>query len=654
MKKVLLFLAVFCTMFGAVKAQTTPVDCSFAASDIQYWVGEGSNQVVFSVVWADRALAWGYRFSEDSVTVMDVLDSIVSVDSRLSYVAGWGVSDILYVEGNDTSRLTPHDPYDYSVYFNLTVNHVASELGVSLKKVANGDFVKFGDTYVAEITDSAWIEDPYYPYWDYTYVWPQTIFPALLPDEDASFSPNLVQYWISEGWNEVVFSVVWAGKSLAWGYRFTEDTTTVQDVMAAIAANDTHFSYVMAGTYLSDIFYVDGTDTARLTTDYPVGGPRYPYFSLMVNNMSSWFGATHPLVHGDFVKWGDSYIALALDSTYDEEYFYWDYTFVWPQNILPAPAPEEVGPSDEVFDGPVGTEGCQAIRYNDPAILGWASTCTINRGRQDIVNPIDTAGFGTAANAIGAIDTINSMSVVSLGDCGSAVLTFDIPIQNGEGYDFAVFENGFNASFLELAFVEVSSDGIHYFRFPAISNTPTDVQVGPYGSLDCTKLKNLAGKYQAGWGTPFDLEDLPDDTLLDKNNITHVKLVDVVGTINPRYATRDSRGHIINDPYPNTADQGGSKSGFDLDGVCVLNGWRPSAVREYVENNHLNVYPNPCNTQITVEANIGEPVMVFNTVGKLVYRTIADDNSMILNVSSYPAGLYIVKCGSRTARIVKM
>ena len=245
------------------------------------------------------------------------------------------------------------------------------------------------------------------------------------------------------------------------------------------------------------------------------------------------------------------------------------------------------------------------------------------------------------------------MDVVCLGDYGSAVLTFDTPIQDGEGYDFAVFENAFDDYFLELAFVEVSSDGVNYFRFPAISNTSSDVQVGTYDTVYCNRLHNLAGKYKGGWGTPFDLADLPEDTLLDINNITHVKIVDVVGCVNPRYATRDSRGHIINDPYPNNVQGGGTKTGFDLAGVCVMNGWRPNTVREYVENS-LNVYPNPCNTQVTVETNIGEPVMLFNSVGKLVYRTTADNNSMILNVSDYPAGLYIVKCGNRTARIVKM
>lgn len=660
MKKILMLLAVFCTMFGAVKAQTTPVDASFEASNVQYWIGEGSNQVVYSVVWADTALAWGYRFSEDSVTVWNVLDSIVATDSRLTYDSAYSmINDIVYAEGTDTFRLSPR-PTGYTgyIYFVLSVNHEASMLMADAKYLHNGDFVKWADNLVAEVADSVWVEE--WSYWDYTYVWPQTIYPASNPNApqeeevvDASFSANDVRYWIGEGWNEVVFSTVWADTAFAWGYRFAKDTVTVMEVMDAIAANDTHFSTVGTG-YIEDIVYVDGTDTFRLSTP-PAGYMGYVYFSLSVNHVSSIFGSTHPLVHGDFVKWGDNLAAVVTDSAMGT----WgmEYTYAWPQTIYPAPAPAEVGASEEVFDGIVGTNGCQAIHFSDTAIRAWATTCVVTRGPQDIAEPTVFASFGDEANAIGAIDTFNSMDVVCLGDYGSAILTFDTPIQNGDGYDFAVFENAFNDSFLELAFVEVSSDGVNYFRFPAISNTPTDTQVDGFGSLAADKLNNLAGKYRGGWGTPFDLADLPEDTLLDINNITHVKIVDVVGSINPRYATRDSRGHIINDPYPNTVQGGGSKAGFDLAGVCVLNGWRPSvdttSVAEYADN-QVRVYPNPCNTQITVEANIGEPIMLFNSVGTLVYRTTADDTNMILNVSNYPAGLYILRCGNRTARIVKM
>ena len=350
--------------------------------------------------------------------------------------------------------------------------------------------------------------------------------------------------------------------------------------------------------------------------------------------------AAEPIHDGDFVKIGGSACGIFSD----------DWTAIsWTTTINPATAPTEVGPSDETFDGIVGTEGCQGIHCQDPAILGWATTCTIERGRQDITTPGVFATYGTESDGVGAA-TESTADVVSLGDYGIAVLTFDIPIQNGDGYDFAVFENSLNDSFLEMAFVEVSSDGVNYFRFPAISNSDTIEQVNNGGSVDASLIHNLAGKYKAGWGTPFDLAELEGTEGLDVNNITHIRLIDVVGCIAPRYATRDSRGHIINDPYPTPFHS----SGFDLDGVAVMNGWRPNGVEENTMVNHtLTVYPNPCHSNLTLNTEAHDVVMLFNMQGALVQRVVATDNTTTLNMQDLPAGLYIVRCGNQSVKVVK-
>ena len=148
------------------------------------------------------------------------------------------------------------------------------------------------------------------------------------------------------------------------------------------------------------------------------------------------------------------------------------------------------------------------------------------------------------------------------------MLGFAQPITDGPGYDFAVFENGLSDTFLELGFVEVSSDGNNFFRFPSVSLTPTATQVGSFGVLDPTNLNDLAGKYRVGFGTPFDLQELSGvSPLLDIHDVKFVKIVDVVGSINPLYATLDSVNNPVNDPYPTAFASGG----FDLDGVGVIN-----------------------------------------------------------------------------------
>jgi hypothetical protein len=215
-----------------------------------------------------------------------------------------------------------------------------------------------------------------------------------------------------------------------------------------------------------------------------------------------------------------------------------------------------------------GQVGSTAIPFDDPAIDAWASSVVeLTRGPLNIAHPsLGLASFGTGASALGPSGT-NSSAIVSLGDGGSITLAFAQPIKNGVGFDLAVFENGFADEFLELAFVEVSSNGVDFFRFPAVSLTPTTTQVGGFGSLDPTNLFNLAGKYRVGYGTPFDLNELAGiSPLLNVDQVGYVRIVDVVGTIDPAFARTDSLGNVVNDPYATAFASGG----FDLDGVASL------------------------------------------------------------------------------------
>jgi len=217
---------------------------------------------------------------------------------------------------------------------------------------------------------------------------------------------------------------------------------------------------------------------------------------------------------------------------------------------------------------PAGQVGSTAIGNTSPLFVEWASGFQdLIRGPQDIANPGGpTATFGTGAEALGFADG-NSLHVVSLGDGGQITLSFAHAITNGPGFDFAVFENGFADAFLELAFVEVSSNGIDFARFPAVSLTNTATQIGSFGALDATNLDNLAGKYRGGFGTPFDLGQVAGlVSSVDVGAIGFVRLVDVVGSINPALGTFDSWGHLVNDPYPTAFSSGG----FDLDGVGVI------------------------------------------------------------------------------------
>ena len=239
----------------------------------------------------------------------------------------------------------------------------------------------------------------------------------------------------------------------------------------------------------------------------------------------------------------------------------------------PAPSPDGDPPNNS-----------DAVAADSVRITGWADgVVSLIRGPQDSRDlSKGYASFGSAGNALGPADAdiSNGYPVVSLGEGGSITLSFSTPIANGPGADFAVFENSpSDTQYLELGFVEVSSNGTDFFRFRSTSLTPStaprDSQVNgdtsmPLGSIDPTNLNNLAGKYRAGYGTPFDLAELSgvaDPSVLDLNAIRYVRVIDIVGNIGAVQPTMDYYGHVINDTWPTL----GSGSGFDLDAVGVLN-----------------------------------------------------------------------------------
>ena len=300
--------------------------------------------------------------------------------------------------------------------------------------------------------------------------------------------------------------------------------------------------------------------------------------------------------------------------------------------------------------------GTTAMHADSSAFVAWATGCTVERGPKRIDVPNSAlVSFGDETLALGRPG--GTMDVVSLGDGGTATLTFDSPICNAKGPDFAVFENGLHPDtdptmtlyFLELAFVEVSSDGEHFFRFPAVTHVQCETQLENADAIDPSQIHNFAGKYEAMYGTPFDLDEVEDNALLNKERITHVRLVDVVGCISIDSCARyDSQGHIINDPWPT----GFKSGGFDLDAVGVIHDLAHNDVAEN-ESDFVVVYPNPVKDQMCVKAENLQSVEVFNLVGQKVM--IVQDS--VIDMGSLNQGVYFVRVTADgrviTKRIVK-
>ncbi|MHB1157607.1 MAG: PEP-CTERM sorting domain-containing protein [Phycisphaerales bacterium] len=200
-----------------------------------------------------------------------------------------------------------------------------------------------------------------------------------------------------------------------------------------------------------------------------------------------------------------------------------------------------------------GQPGSTAMDKADPSFVAWAS------GHQNYLVGTDAdTSWQTPGKALGPA-VGNSFDIVSLGNGGRITLTFDQPITDGAGADFAVFENAVTDTFLELAFVEVSSDGVNFFRF--VNDSLTASAVGAFGIVDPTDIDGFAGKYRQGFGTPFDLTLLDGTPGLNIQAVTHVRLIDVLGN----GSETDSSGSTLYDPYKTVGS-----AGFDLDAVGVI------------------------------------------------------------------------------------
>ncbi|MCB9832938.1 MAG: hypothetical protein H6807_10710 [Planctomycetes bacterium] len=178
-----------------------------------------------------------------------------------------------------------------------------------------------------------------------------------------------------------------------------------------------------------------------------------------------------------------------------------------------------------------------------------------------------------------------SLDVLTLGEGGSVTLGFGSPIRDGQGVDFTVFENGFEYPsqwvFSEVAYVEVSTNGLDFVRFPSRYLGPA-TSLPAFGTLPMGSYAGLAGSLPVlanvvtGIGLPlnpvfsggdaFDLEDLAFEPLVlsgqvDLQNVNFVRLVDVVAGLD-----QDSGGTVIEDSH-----NGSGADGADFDAVAVLN-----------------------------------------------------------------------------------
>lgn len=346
-------------------------DATIDPADIRYWIGEGQNEMVLIVNWnePDTALAWGYRFSEDEITLKDVMDGIVAVDPRFGYEGTSYVSDITFNDGILNLNLV-------GMYWMSIKNGEMCMNYFDAEPVHNGDYVKWGDESCGILLDPV----------NYVYVWTKEVAAVYPYAEEATIDPSEILYWIGEGDNEAIFAVNFADPEdvcYAWGYRFAGESVTIKEMMEAIAGADLRFTFTDEPSAWGGMMLTDLTFNYN-EVHYELVGYNAMY---NLNGVASWYTFDEQtVVNGDFVKWGDYTIATEIA----------EWTYVWETPVQPVSVYSNVNemaattmsvypnPATEVLY--VDAENLQSVEMYD--ILGHNVLTTTN-------NVVDLSGLET-------------------------------------------------------------------------------------------------------------------------------------------------------------------------------------------------------------------------------------------------------------------
>ena len=96
------------------------------------------------------------------------------------------------------------------------------------------------------------------------------------------------------------------------------------------------------------------------------------------------------------------------------------------------------------------------------------------------------------------------------------------------------------------------------------------------------------------------------------------------------------------------------KSGDSVSKITCIRFDQPQGIKTLQSESSVFVFPNPVQTNLTV-AGVAKDVKInlLNLNGTLLQSIPAQDNSTNINVSSLPAGLYLLQIGDQVIKFIK-
>lgn len=342
-------------------------DATIDPADIRFWIGEGQNEVIFIANWAepDTALAWGYRFMAEDVTLKTIMDDIAEADYRFSYEAnGSWLLDMHYNDGVLNLSLVEQ------MWCSFLINGVSSWDTYDVATVAPGQYVKLGDTHCGTLVDPD----------NYVYVWEKEVAAVYPIAYEAMIDPSEILYWVGEGENAAVFAVNFADPEdvcFAWGYKFSTESLTIKEMMQAIADVDLRFAFSDEPSSWGGMMLTDLTFNYN-EVHYELNGYNAMY---NVNGVQSWYTFDEQIVeNGDFVKWGDYTIGTEIAP----------WTYVWETPVQPV----------TIYDAVAEVGASELSIYPNPA----SETLYVNANNVERVEIYDILGHNVLTTTLPVVD----------------------------------------------------------------------------------------------------------------------------------------------------------------------------------------------------------------------------------------------------------
>ena len=263
MKKVCLCLLSALLTSICLTAQTlgTAPNGVFTAADIQYWVGNGSNEAAFVLVFNDgktpQALVYGYRY-DGNKSMKQMCEEIAAADPRFYYQEGSssGTVNGFGIDMNGNGVFSLHDPDSPTQIVNPTTNAIPVNLDVdAFTPVEAEDRCQFGFGYPGfwYLSNNGWnnsVGGWTIARWqdfsgsgetntelDATYVAvpaPNTSCPAISGFQTTTVSQN-------------VASVIWNASAAALNYQIEIKPSTQADWTGAESNNVSDTFYTFTG-----------------------------------------------------------------------------------------------------------------------------------------------------------------------------------------------------------------------------------------------------------------------------------------------------------------------------------------------------------------------------------------------------------------------